>query len=76
VVRLALFGSVARNEATENSDIDLLVTFSQQPVTSVDYFNLQFYLEDLLGCSVDLITDKALRKELRPYIEKELIDVA
>ncbi len=76
MVRLALFGSVARNEATENSDIDLLVTFSQQPVTSVDYFNLQFYLEDLLGCSVDLITDKALRKELRPYIEKELIDVA
>jgi predicted nucleotidyltransferase len=76
VVRLALFGSVARNEATENSDIDLLVTFSQQPVTSVDYFNLQFYLEDLLGCSIDLITDKALRKELRPYIEKELIDVA
>ncbi len=72
VVRLALFGSVARNEATENSDIDLLVTFTQK--TAANYFDLQFYLEDLLGYPVDLVTDKALRKELRPYIEKELID--
>jgi len=46
-----------------------------RPPTSKDYFGLQFYLEDLLGKSVDLITEKALRPELRPYIEKELIDV-
>ena len=34
-----------------------------------------FYLEDILGCPVDLVTEKALRPELRPYIEQELIDV-
>ena len=35
----------------------------------------QFYLEDLLGRPVDLVTDKALRPELRPYIEREAIHV-
>jgi len=54
--------------------VDFLVVFDRPP-TSKDYFGLQFYLEDLLGKSVDLITEKALRPELRPYIEKELIDV-
>ncbi|MGB3209064.1 MAG: hypothetical protein WBB19_00015 [Desulforhopalus sp.] len=39
------------------------------------YFGVQFYLEDLLGCPVDLITEKALRPELRPYIEQEQINV-
>ena len=38
--------------------------------------DLKFYLEDLLGRPVDLVTDKALRKELRPYVEKEMIGVA
>jgi hypothetical protein len=74
VTRLALFGSTSRNEAREDSDIDFLVTFAKIP-TSKDYFGLQFYLEDLLGKPVDLITEKALRPELRPYIEKELINV-
>jgi len=74
VARLALFGSTSRNEAREESDVDFLVVFDRTP-TSRDYFGLQFYLEDLLGKSVDLITEKALRPELRPYIEKELIDV-
>lgn len=40
------------------------------------YFGLQFYLEDLFGCPVDLVTDKALRPELRPHSEKEAIRVA
>jgi predicted nucleotidyltransferase len=75
VVRLALFGSFARDEANEHSDIDMLVRFDSIP-TSKDYFGLQFYLEDLLGRPVDLVTDKALRPELRPFVEKDLIDVA
>lgn len=41
------------------------------PATADRYFGLQFYLEDLLGCPVDLATDKALRPELRPFIERE-----
>ena len=74
VTRLALFGSTARNAATTNSDIDILVSFDGA-ATSQRYFGVQFYLEDLLGCSVDLVTEKALRSELRPHIEREAIDV-
>lgn len=74
VTRLALFGSTARNTATETSDIDILVDFDGA-ATSKRYFGVQFYLEDLLGCPVDLVTEKALRKELRPHIEREAIDV-
>lgn len=39
------------------------------------YFGVQFYPEDLLGCPVDLVTEKALRPELRPYIEREAVNV-
>jgi uncharacterized protein len=75
VRHLSLFGSTARDEAREGSDVDVLVEFDG-PATSDRYFGLQFYLEDLFGCPVDLVTDKALRPELRPYIEKEAIRVA
>ena len=74
VTRLALFGSIARDAATANSDIDILVDFDGA-ATSQRYFGVQFYLEDLLGCSVDLETEKALRQELRPYIEHEATNV-
>lgn len=74
VSRLALFGSTARDTNTEKSDIDILVEFDG-PATSERYFGVQFYLEDLLGCPVDLVTEKALRSELRPHIEQEAIDV-
>jgi uncharacterized protein len=74
VTQLALFGSTARDEARANSDLDILVSFDG-PATSARYFGVQFYLEDQLGCSVDLVTEKALRPELRPFIEKEAINV-
>ena len=74
VARLALFGSTARDSAIDKSDVDILVSF-EGLATSSRYFGVQFYLEDLLGCSVDLVTEKALRQELRPYIEREAIDV-
>lgn len=70
VTRLALFGSTARDAARADSDIDVLVAFDG-PATSARYFGVQFYLEDLLGRPVDLVTEKALRPELRPYIERE-----
>jgi predicted nucleotidyltransferase len=60
VMRLALFGSTARNAARSDSDIDILVAFDG-PATSERYFGVQFYLEDLFGCSIDLVTEKALR---------------
>ena len=74
VTRLALFGSMARGNAHEDSDVDVLVGFDG-PANSDRYFGVLFYLEDLLGYSVDLVTEKALRKELRPYIERDKIDV-
>ena len=74
VIQLALFGSTARNAARPGSDIDLLVFFDG-PATSDRYFGVQFYLEDLLGCPIDLVTDKALRAELRPFIEREAVRV-
>lgn len=74
VADLALFGSVARDEARDGSDVDILVKFDG-PATSKRYFGVQFYLEDLLGCPVDLVTDKALRPELRPRIEREAVHV-
>jgi len=74
VTRLALFGSTVRDEARANSDVDILVSFDG-PATSRVYFGVRFYLEDELGCPVDLVTEKAMRAELRPYIEQEAIYV-
>jgi uncharacterized protein len=74
VTRLALFGSIARDKAGSGSDVDILVAFDG-PATSKRYFGVQFYLEDLLGCPVDLVTEKGLRRELRPYIEQERVNV-
>ena len=74
VVELALFGSTVRDEARPESDIDILVTFDG-PADSKRYFGVWFYIEDLLGRPVDLVTDKALRAELRPYVEAEAVHV-
>ncbi len=74
VVRLALFGSTARDCSGDDSDVDVLVAFDG-PATSDRYFGVQFFLEDLLGRPVDLVTEKALRPELRPFIEKEALHV-
>ncbi len=74
VTRLALFGSIARDEAHPDSDVDIVVAFDG-PATSKRYFGVQFYLEDKLGCRIDLVTEKAMRAELRPFIEKEAVNV-
>lgn len=74
VVTLTLFGSVARDEASEKSDIDIMVSF-EGPATFHGFFDTQFYLEDLLGHPVDLVTSKALRPELRPFVDREAIVV-
>jgi uncharacterized protein len=71
---LALFGSLAREQSHLDSDIDVLVEFDG-PATSARYFGLQFFLEDLLGGPVDLVTQQALRPQLRPFIERDAIHV-
>ena len=74
VNRLALFGSTVRDADSPGSDIDILIAFDG-PATSKRYFGVQFYLENLLGHPVDLVTEKALRPELRPYVEEEAVYV-
>ncbi len=74
VKRIALFGSYAKGQATENSDIDLLVEFSGA-ATASGFFGLQFYLEDLFGKPIDLVTENALRPEFRPYVERGLLTI-
>ena len=72
---LALFGSVARSEHTAASDVDVLVRF-HNPATLRGYFSVQTMLESMLGREVDLVTDKALRPELRSYVERDAIHAA
>ena len=75
VKTLAIFGSIARDEAADNSDVDVLVVFEGKG--SFDLFmDLKFYLEELLAAQVDLVTDRALRPQIRRAIEQEMIHVA
>jgi predicted nucleotidyltransferase len=75
VKSLLLFGSVARDEATPTSDVDLLVEFNR-PVGYFGLFALQDYLEKLLGCSVDLGTPDSLKPYIRERLMGELIRIA
>jgi predicted nucleotidyltransferase len=72
---LSLFGSVARDEARPDSDVDLLVEF-EGPTTFDGHMGLLVYLEDLLGCHVDVVTVKGLKPRLRPLIDQDLVRVA
>lgn len=72
---LALFGSAARDELRDDSDIDVLVEF-EGPATFDGYFDLKDHLEHVLGRSVDLVTEKGLKPRARRYVEKDLIRVA
>lgn len=72
VKSLNLFGSVARNEALSDSDVDFLVEFNR-PGGLFQLLQVQYYLEDILGCSVDLGTEDALREHLRKPVLKDII---
>lgn len=74
VESLALFGSVARDEARPGSDLDVLVTFKQAPGL-FGFMELKQYLEQLMSCPVDLVTEKALKKQLKEKILLEAISV-
>jgi uncharacterized protein len=74
VKALFLFGSVARDEATPESDVDFLVEFDR-PVGLFTLLGLKSYLEELLGCSVDLGTPNSLRPHVRERILGEAIRV-
>ncbi len=73
ISRIGIFGSFSRNEATKESDVDILVEFSE-PI-GLDFVLLAEELELLLGNKVDLVSSKAIKPRLKKYIEEDLIYV-
>lgn len=74
VTSLALFGSTARDTAGKASDVDLLVEFDR-PTGLFGLIRLQFYLEELLGCAVDVGTLEGLKPRIRERVLAESIHV-
>lgn len=72
---LYLFGSAARNEATEHSDVDLFVDYDHESFSFVEFIRLRKRLSDILGRPADLTTRDGLHPLLRPTIEAEAIKV-
>lgn len=72
VKRCGLFGSFRRGEATDNSDIDLLVEFHPELKTFVNFMDLCFFLEDLFGRKVDVLTPESLSPYLKDTILGEV----
>ena len=70
VKEIGLFGSYVRNEATSESDIDLLVDIAMEKKTFRNFMALSYYLEDLLGKKVELVTKQSLSPYIGPHILK------
>jgi hypothetical protein len=70
VRRIGVFGSVVRGETDTDSDLDLLVEFSEK--TFDNYFGLKFFLEDLFGTKVDLVIAENIKPRLKPIIFSEV----
>ena len=73
--KIGIFGSYARGEASEKSDVDILVEFKEGHKTFDNYMDLKFFLENLLATQVDLLIESAIKPRLKPYILEEVIYV-
>ena len=71
VRKLGLFGSAARGETNGASDLDFVVEFERKSFDA--YMDLKAFLEDLFGCSVDLVIADAIKPRLRPVILGEAV---
>lgn len=71
VKKIGIFGSYAKGQQNEESDVDVLVEFEKP--TFDNFMELVFFLEDLFGKKVDLLTPKSLSPYMKPYIEKEVV---
>lgn len=74
ITDLALLGSIARDEAMDASDVDVVVEFERRS-TAKRYLGVQLYLEDLLKRPVDLVQKEVVGPELKSYVERDLIHV-
>ena len=72
VKKIGLFGSFVRNEQNSGSDIDFLVTFEEGKKNYHNFINLVYFLEDLLGKKIELVTEESLSPYLGPRIVKEV----
>jgi len=72
VKRIGLFGSYIRNEQQRTSDVDILVEFEDGMKTFDRYMELNFFLEELLDCKVDLVLYEALKPRIKPHIMREV----
>jgi predicted nucleotidyltransferase len=74
ISELGLFGSYARGDYNEQSDIDILVDFNQR-IDGFDYIRLAHELEDVFNCKIDLVSRKGIKPIYLPFVEKNLIHV-
>jgi hypothetical protein len=74
VEELGVFGSFARGDNTQTSDVDILVRFSQ-PLGFFKFIELENYLTGLLGRKVDLVTEKALKPAIKSDVLREVMYV-
>jgi uncharacterized protein len=75
VIRAAVFGSVARDEANDESDIDVLVDLDPNRHLSVfDLIGIKHHLDDVFGRRVDVVSRRGLKASIRPAVERELVD--
>ena len=73
VKRIGIFGSFARGEQKRSSDVDVLVEFNEGQATFDNFMQLVYYLEDLFGRKVDLLTVGGIDKYIQPRVEREVI---
>jgi predicted nucleotidyltransferase len=74
ITQVGIFGSYARGEQTETSDVDLLVDYHQAP-TLFQLVELRSYLSDLMGLNVDLVTKNGLKPRIRERVLSEVVNV-
>jgi len=73
VKRIGVFGSFVRGEEKEDSDIDIIVEFEEEKKNFDNFINLAFYLEELLGRKVELLTPESISQYMKPYVEREIV---
>ena len=71
MLKAYLFGSYVRGEATENSDVDILVDLDYSQPIGLEFIQMRIDLQVLLSKSVDLVSSRGLSKHIKPYIEAE-----
>lgn len=73
VLRAYLFGSEARNESEENSDIDIMVELDYSEPIGLEFITMQLELEELLKKKVDLLSSKGISKYIQPFVDQDKI---